>query len=85
MSNLAIEIDGGDIMYVNELEHEALEDIEEAIDTAWNMVSDMKNNCGSIIEGHDILGEILSIENYLKTASKKARALKFVYKKELEK
>ena len=72
-------------LYVNESEHERLEDIEGAIDTVLDMVSDMKSNCGSIIVGRDIQREILSIEHYLKTASKKARELKQVYENELKK
>lgn len=74
-----------EIMRAIESEHETLETIEDAIDTAWNMVTDMKSNHGSTIDGYDALEEILSIENYLKAASKKARALKFVYEKELKK
>jgi hypothetical protein len=70
-------------LYINKAEHETLEALEDGVDTIWNMASDMKQNCKSMIIGHDVKGEISAIEDYLKTASQKILSLKLAYEKEL--
>lgn len=71
-------------MYVNKTELKKIENLEDSIDTIWCMASEIKGQFTSNIIGHDVNGEISTIETYLKSASQKAQALKLAYEKELK-
>jgi hypothetical protein len=70
--------------YINKSELESLNTLEEEIDKAWNISSYSKENCKSIIIGHDLRAEHEQIETLLKAASQKTAALKALYEKELK-
>jgi len=74
-------------MYVDKTEYTKIENLENSIDVAWNMISEIRSNgCSkSCIIGHDINGELSVIETYLKSASQKTQKLRLAYENELKK
>jgi hypothetical protein len=74
-------------MYVDKTEYKQLENLENSIDVAWNMISEIRSNGNSksCIIGQDVNGELSRIESYLKSASQKAQKLRLAYENELKK
>ena len=73
-------------MYVDKTEYKKLEDLESSIDVVWNMISEIRSNGNSksCIIGHDVNGELSTIETYLKSAAQKTQKLRLAYEKELK-
>lgn len=73
-------------MFVDKTEHKKIVDLEDQIDIAWNMISELRSNGGkSFITGHDVNCDFERIETYLKAASQKTQELKSAYENELKK